>query len=246
MKINKKTKQFIEIINDLIVNNDIKKEVFEKILYFMATGTGVLEYNSNSLSGKVYYTISKTTDFLEIKNISGDLFCNYYDSYNDKVVNVVQRRLKAGNVSITRKEKQRFSSYNSKNYMSEIDQEYIYDIFNTLVYSSILERDADFETRRHNTISYSDIDNGFQLEKKWYYNESFVLQYECSNHFFTTKSAKENYYLINSGVSQEEECDKKIEISELDFKDILTGQTNIKEVYERVKTKTKKLDKKDE
>lgn len=103
MKKNKKINTFFTKINTLLIDNEIKELINEKIVFYLEYGKMYLDntnlygtyVNTNDLS-----RANPTKEFLEIKIIDNNLICNFSEFSNKKIINITQTSLKGGNTSI--------------------------------------------------------------------------------------------------------------------------------------------------
>jgi len=248
----KKIDKFIEKLDKLCLDSEIKKDIHYRIGYYNQYGN--LYIKDNVLYGTYINKcdLNRATpakEFLEIKIFDNNFICNYsYDS-NDTIVNIVQNTLKGGHARLyKRKEKKEFR-YNQNN---EFNIEEIEEIFNyqkDLVYKSNLKKQNDFDTYpdKDRDIVYSteSFCNEFSLDKEWYTHEGVRIKYHLAKSFMRPYDNIEESYSICPFVKCTDTglVYRYSEIDKETFKELMSGKINIHEVFDRIKNQ-KRLSKK--
>lgn len=246
--------KYKEILNKIIVDEEICEDIIEKINFY-------LEYGKIYLDGKDLYgkyenkkdlnRAIPAVEFLEIKARDELFICNYSEWSNRKVVNIVQKSLKGGNTSIYKKETDYTLTYNNENSTSSEEKEKIFNYQKRLVFDSKLEKEYDFDTysKDDSNIIYNkeDFSNKFSLEKNWYISNGSIIKYTLSKSFLSNSFAGsdeiEEHYSICPGVIVNE-FGRYFNYQELEkelFKKFMSGEINIDEVLQNVKSKKLKF-----
>ena len=185
--------RYKDLINQIILNQDIKKEILEKIEYFKNNGKVVIEgYN-------LYAKSKKEKDFLEIKYENKYFLCNYSEWDFGKFVTISEKELKNNSKKIERKEKVEYKCDDINKNMTEIKEiEEIYDGNNNLIYESKYTNDIDFNILKNN-MEYIDnhyFTNYFNLEKKWFISNGSIISYKLTKSVMNEHSEIEEKYSI--------------------------------------------------
>lgn len=223
---------FKTLINKIILNENIKEDILNKIDYFNKYGKIVIDgYN-------LYGKDKNNKDFLELKYKNNYFLCNYTDWDFSKFVTISEKELKNKNIKLERKEKVEYKSNDDINYTTKEEIEEIYNANNDLIYESKLKCDIEYVTNS-NGIKYLDnhyFTNYCELNKKWYINNGSIINYSLKKSFFNENSKIEERYLICPEVhkTQFENYYNFIELDEKLFKDFMSGKITINEVLDNI------------
>lgn len=172
MNANKKIKNFITKLEKLLIDQEIKESIIEKINFYLKNGK--IYFDNNDLYGTYINRndlnrANPAKEFLEIKINDSNLICNYSEWSNRNIINITQNNIKGGNTSIYKKETTNIFTYNNKNEFRISEKEKIYNYQNKLIYESQLEKEYDYDTFPYedSIIVYNEnnFSNKFSLEK---------------------------------------------------------------------------------
>lgn len=229
-------KKFLESI---LVDKDIKEEIFNQIDIFSSEGK--ISFDGNNLYGK--YINKKGNDYLEIRYENQYFVCNYTKWNGRNIVNITQIDLKNKNIKIDRKEKTEYICPDNKNETKIEELEKIYNSENKLIYESTLNKSVSYNSIE-NSIVYEDDSywaNNFELEKNWYVSNGAIINYKLSKHYLYEQSKIEESYSVCPG-SYSDGFGRYYHFTNLDedlFKLFMTGQITIEQLLEQNKENNK-------
>lgn len=225
-------KKFLESI---LVDKDIKEEIFNQIDIFSSEGK--ISFDGNNLYGK--YINKKGNDYLEIRYENQYFVCNYTKWNGRNIVNITQIDLKNKNIKIDRKEKTEYSCPDNKNETKIEELEKIYDSKNKLIYKSSLDKSVSYDSLE-NTIVYKDDSywaNNFELEQEWYISNGSSINYKLSKHYLHEQSKISETYSI-CPAPYGDGFGRYYHFTDLDenlFKSFMMGQITIEQLLEQNK-----------
>ena len=116
-------KRHKKLINDIIIDSDTKELLIEKIDYFNRNGS--LIRDKNNLFGKAKY--DDLFDYLEFIHDNDKAIINYTTWDRRKVVSIIQKKLKNGNIKVVITEKNEIASLYDENSANSIETTKIYN-----------------------------------------------------------------------------------------------------------------------
>lgn len=225
--------RYKELINEIILNKDIKKEIIEKINYFNLYGEIVLDgYN-------LYAKCKKSKDFLELKYENKYFLCNYTEWDFAKFITISERDLKNKFIKLERKEKVEYKSDDESKNSTKIEEiEEIYSSDKNKVYESKFTNDIEFKTFKK-SIQYIDnhyFTNYFNLDKKWYISNGSIINYKLAKSIMNDNSKLEESYSICPEVYSDGfgTYYNFVDLDENLFKQFMSGNITISEVLDNI------------
>ncbi|MBR6690556.1 MAG: hypothetical protein IKL65_04430 [Bacilli bacterium] len=227
-------KKFLE---GLLVDKDIKEEIFNQIDIFSEDGK--ISFDGNNLYGKIIN--KKGNDHLEIRYENEYFVCNYTKWNGRNIVNITQIEIKNKNIKIDKKEKIEYICPDNKNETTIEYLEKIYDSKNKLIYKSYLKGNSSYDSLENSVVYKSDSfwSNNFMLEKNWYIENGSIINYKLSKSYFNGQYDLNENYSVCPG-SYSDGFGKYYNFINLDedlFNLFMTGQINIEQLLEQNKTK---------
>lgn len=180
------------LINKIILNEEVRKEIIEKIDYFNQNGEIVIEgYN-------LYGKCKKSKDFLELKYEDKCFLCNYTEWDFGKFITISEKNLKNSFTKLEKKVKEEYKSNDNRNSTKIEEIEEVYDGNKRKVYDSKFISDIDYNTI-NSSMEYIDnhyFTNYFDLYKKWYISNGSIISYRLTKSFMNEHSEIEEKYSI--------------------------------------------------
>lgn len=225
--------KYKELIKKIILNEQIRKEIIEKIDYFNNHGEIVIDgYN-------LYAKCKNSKDFLELKYENKYFLCNYTEWDFAKFITISQKCLKNNFSKLERKEKNEYKCNDNSNNSTRIEEiEEIYNAAKNKVYESKFSNDIDYNTFE-NSIEYTNnhyFTNYFDLDKKWYISNGSIINYKLKKSIMNENSEIEERYSI----CPEAYCGNfatyynYVDLDESIFKQFMSGSITIDEVLEHI------------
>jgi len=228
------TTKYKELIKQIIIDKEIKKEITDVIKYF---DKGNIYIDDNNLYGKI--SDKDGNDYIEIKYDNNKFSCIYTDWNSRKRVIITQDNLKENQKYINRTELCMTKTLPNtlENEKSSVRVEKIYNKDNILIFESTLKKEDRFDST-DNFMCYIDgcFDNEIKLNKRWYIN-NVIIQYNLEKKYLS-KDLYEKYSICPGKISTDYEnlyLFNKLE-KEL-FIDFMTDKITIEEVLEQNKEK---------
>jgi len=221
------------LINKIVLNEKIKKDIIEKLDYFNENGEVVIDgYN-------LYARCKKSKDFLELKYENNCFLCNYTEWDFGKFISIFEKSLKNNFSKLERKEKTEYKCNDNSNNSTKIEEiEEIYDGNKRKVYDSKFINDIEYNTI-NSTMEYIDnhyFTNYFDLDKKWYISNGSIISYRLTKSFMNEHSEIEEKYSI----CPEAYCGNLatyynyVDLDQGLFKQFMSGSITIDDVLEQI------------
>jgi len=225
--------KYKELINKIILNENIRKEIIDKIDDFNQNGEIVFDgYN-------LYAKNKKGKDYLELKYENNYFLCNYSECDFSKFVTISLKELKSNNVKLERKEKVEYIHNDNFNNSTEIEEiEEIYNADKNLAYESKLSYNYKYVTYE-NAIIYVDnhyFTNYFDLNKKWYIFNGSIINYKLTKSIMNEHSEIEEKYSICPEAYHGNFATyyNYVDLDQGLFKQFMSGSISIDDVLEQI------------
>jgi len=198
----KKIDKFIEKLDKLCLDSEIKKDIHYRIGYYNQYGN--LYIKDNELYGTYINKcdLNRATpakEFLEIKIFDNNLICNYSEDSNRRIINIIQNTLKGGHTRVCKKIETKGFTYNQNNKIDIEQTEEIFNYQNELIYKSNLNQQSDYDTypERDSNIIYATehFDNYMLLEREWYTPEGVKLKWQILTFFMKLQNMQQHSLL---------------------------------------------------
>lgn len=224
---------YVEFIEKIIEDDEIKNEIIEKLEFFI--DNGIVNIDGKNLTGKIIEEDANL--YLDIKYEKGKFVCSYTKWDINSVVLIEQETLKSGNYKLTKTDKTKYYTYNRRNEYSTSVEEKIYNKDNVLLYESSNKIEEGFDSYKDRLVYTDDspFKNMIRTEKYWYMPNGSIIMYSLyKNELFYKEEIQENYQICEQPYVSDDGCILKSfkPISRDLFISLMNGEKSIDEVLQ--------------
>lgn len=224
---------YINFINRLLIDKDLREETINQIKYFNENGYIVID--DKNLYGKVLE--KEGNIYIETKYQNNEFNCNYTEWNGRRKVNINQIDLKNGSIKINKIENDytKYADDSNENNFSTKAEEKIYDSEMNLIYESELENDSYYESFEDRLV-YKDsvFNNNFKLTKTWFIKNGSILRYVVDKNFYdsNTNNKVNEYYSICPGYNKNDSAYYFSDLKPELFNDYMLQKITIEELID--------------